>query len=196
MNEMYKNLIISDFKKSIFILKKFLKIERNILKIEHSAKMLSDAFKNGNKVLSCGNGGSHCDAMHFSEELTGCCYEKNRGGYPAIVISDPSHISCVSNDFGYEYIFSRYIEALGKQGDILFAISTSGNSKNIINAINSAHFKEMKTILLTGNDGGKASKITDIEIKVPHFGYSDRIQEIHIKIIHILVKLIEQMIEK
>ncbi|CAA2929439.1 Phosphoheptose isomerase [Arsenophonus endosymbiont of Bemisia tabaci Q2] len=157
--------------------------------------MLSNAFKAGGKVLSCGNGGSHCDAMHFAEELTGR-YRENRRGYPAIAISDVSHLSCVGNDFGYDYVFSRYIEAVGKEGDILFALSTSGNSGNIIKAIAAALAKKMQVITLTGKDGGKMAGTADIEIRVPHFGYADRIQEIHIKVIHILIQLIEKEMVK
>ena len=153
--------------------------------------LLADSFKAGGKVISCGNGGSHCDAMHFAEELTGR-YRENRPGYPAIAISDVSHLSCVSNDFGYEYVFSRYVEAVGREGDVLLGISTSGNSGNIIKAIDAARAKGMKVITLTGKDGGKMAGSADVEIRVPHFGYADRIQEIHIKAIHILIQLIEK----
>ena len=141
-------------------------------------------------MLSCGNGGSHCDAMHFAEELTGR-YRENRPGYPAIAISDVSHLSCVSNDFGYEYVFSRYVEAVGPKGDVLFGLSTSGNSKNVLNAIKAAKEKGMKVIAMTGKDGGQMAGLADIEIRVPHLRYADRTQEIHIKVIHILMMLIE-----
>ncbi|MGB0360647.1 MAG: SIS domain-containing protein, partial [Endozoicomonas sp.] len=110
-----------------------------------------------------GNGGSHCDAMHFAEELTGR-YRENRPGYPAIAISDPSHISCVSNDFGYDFVFSRYVEAVGQQGDVLFGISTSGNSSNILKAVEAARAKGMKVILLSGKDGGKMAGMADVEV--------------------------------
>ena len=163
---------------------------KNILNAIEAAKLLAESFKNGGKVLSCGNGGSHCDAMHFAEELTGR-YRENRPGYPAIAISDVSHLSCVSNDFGYEYVFSRFVEAVGKEGDVLFGLSTSGNSKNILNAIEAAKAKGMKVIAMTGKDGGKMAGLADVEIRVPHFGYADRIQEIHIKVIHILMMLVE-----
>ncbi|MFP3014048.1 MAG: D-sedoheptulose 7-phosphate isomerase [Arsenophonus sp.] len=192
---MYDKFIYAELEESEITLKNFLNNKENIDAIEQSAIVLSDAFKAGSKVLACGNGGSHCDAMHFSEELTGR-YSKNRSGYPAIVISDVGHISCVANDFGYDYVFSRYIEAIGKNGDILFAISTSGNSRNIIKAIESAHSKEMQVIALTGRDGGRISEIVDIEIRVAHFNDPDRIQEVHIKVIHILIKLIEKKMIK
>ncbi|HDL4107754.1 TPA: SIS domain-containing protein, partial [Mannheimia haemolytica] len=121
---------------------------------------------------------------------------ENRPGYPAIAISDVSHLSCVSNDFGYEYVFSRYLEAVGQKGDVLFGLSTSGNSKNVLNAIKVAKEKGMKVIAMTGKDGGQMAGLADVEIRVPHFRYADRIQEIHIKVIHILMMLIEFEMEK
>ena len=188
---MYQDLIRSELNEAAQTLAKFLSDDRHIQSIEDAAKMIADSFKAGGKVLSCGNGGSHCDAMHFAEELTGR-YRDNRPAYPAIAISDPSHLSCVSNDYGYDFVFSRYIEALGNKGDVLLGISTSGNSANIIRAIDAAHAKGMKVIALTGKDGGKMAGTADVEIRVPHFGYADRIQEIHIKSIHILIQLIEK----
>ncbi len=113
--------------------------------------------------------------MHFAEELTGR-YRENRPGYPAIAISDVSHLSCVSNDFGYEYVFSRYVESVGRAGDVLLGISTSGNSGNVIKAIEAARAQGMKVITLTGKDGGKMAGSADVEIRVPHFGYADRIR--------------------
>lgn len=192
---MYQDLIRGELTEAADTLSRFLQDDANIEAIQKAAVLLADSFKAGGKVLSCGNGGSHCDAMHFAEELTGR-YRENRPGYPAIAISDVSHISCVSNDFGYEYVFSRYVEAVGKEGDVLLGISTSGNSGNIIKAISAAREKGMKVITLTGKDGGKMAGSTDIEIRVPHFGYADRIQEIHIKVIHILIQLIEKEMEK
>ncbi|HGJ5874683.1 MAG TPA: D-sedoheptulose 7-phosphate isomerase [Arsenophonus apicola] len=192
---MYQELICAELEEAAFTLKNFLNNKENIEAIEQAAIMLANAFKAGGKVISCGNGGSHCDAMHFAEELTGR-YRENRPGYPAIAISDVSHLSCVGNDFGYDYVFSRYIEAVGKEGDILFALSTSGNSGNIIKAIEVARAKGMQVIILTGKEGGKMAGTADIEIRVPHFGYADRIQEIHIKVIHILIQLIEKEMVK
>ncbi|EPC7660566.1 D-sedoheptulose 7-phosphate isomerase [Vibrio cholerae] len=188
---MYQDLIRSELTEAADVLQKFLSDDHNIAQIEAAAKLIADSFKQGGKVLSCGNGGSHCDAMHFAEELTGR-YRENRPGYPGIAISDPSHLSCVSNDFGYDYVFSRYVEALGAKGDVLFGLSTSGNSGNILKAIEAAKAKGMKTIALTGKDGGKMAGLADVEIRVPHFGYADRIQEVHIKIIHIIIQLIEK----
>ena len=186
-----QTIILKELLQAARVLDDFLKKKENILQIEKSAKLLAHAFFQGNKAISCGNGGSHCDAIHFSEELSGK-FRENRPPLPAIAISDPAYLSCVSNDFGYEYVFSRYIEALGNHGDILLAISTSGNSLNIVNAILTAKKKKMKIITLTGRDGGAIISKSDICINVPYFGYADRIQEMHIKIIHILILLIEE----
>ncbi len=191
---MYQDLIRSELNEAAEVLKKFLSDDHNIAQIEAAAKMIADSFKQDGKVLSCGNGGSHCDAMHFAEELTGR-YRDNRPGYAGIAISDPSHLSCVSNDFGYDFVFSRYVEAVGRKGDVLFGLSTSGNSGNILKAIEAAKAKGMKTVALTGKDGGKMAGLADVEIRVPHFGYADRIQEVHIKIIHIIIQLIEKEME-
>ena len=152
------------------------------------------ALNTGNKIISCGNGGSMCDAMHFAEELSGR-YRENRKALSALSISDPSHISCVANDYGYDHVFSRYVEAVGRQGDILLAISTSGNSTNVINAIKAARENGMKVVGLTGKDGGKMADLCDVEIRAPHSAYADRAQEIHIKVIHSLIDHIERNID-
>jgi D-sedoheptulose 7-phosphate isomerase len=187
------DIISQELNEAQIVLQNFLSNEKNIADIEAAARLMADAIQNGGKILSCGNGGSHCDAMHFAEELSGR-YRENRRALPALAISDVSHISCVSNDFGYEYVFSRFIEGLGNQGDVLLGISTSGNSGNIINAVEAARKKGMKVVILSGKDGGKLADKADVEIRVPHFGYADRIQEIHIKVIHILILLIEKMV--
>ncbi|MBK8290492.1 MAG: D-sedoheptulose 7-phosphate isomerase [Flammeovirgaceae bacterium] len=187
----YTSLIAAELNQAADVLQNFLKDENNLKNIEMAAKAIANSIKLGGKVISCGNGGSHCDAMHFAEELTGR-YRDNRKAMPAICVSDPSHISCVSNDYGYEFVFSRYLEALGNKGDVLLGISTSGNSSNIINAAKTAKEKGMTVIILSGKDGGKLAPLADIELRIPHFGYADRIQEIHIKIIHILILLIEK----
>ncbi|WMQ73987.1 MAG: Phosphoheptose isomerase [Sodalis sp.] len=188
---MHQDLICKELNEALQTLQNFLSDERHIQSIEDAAKLIADTFKAGGKVFSCGNGGSHCDAMHFAEELTGR-YRENRPGYPAVAISDPSYLSCVSNDFGYEQVFSRYVETMGNRGDVLVGISTSGNSVNIIRAIDSARAKWMRVVVMTGKEGGKIAGSADVEIRVPHFGYADRIQEIHIKVIHILILLIEK----
>jgi D-sedoheptulose 7-phosphate isomerase len=187
----YISIISRELNQAAEVLQEFLKNEDNLQRIEEAAKLIANAVLQGGKVISCGNGGSHCDAMHFAEELTGR-YRDNRKAIPAICVSDPSHISCVSNDYGYEFVFSRYLEALGNKGDVLLGISTSGNSPNIIKAAQTAKERGMKVIILSGKDGGKLAPLADVELRVPHFGYADRIQEVHIKIIHILILLIEK----
>ncbi|MFN7486788.1 MAG: D-sedoheptulose 7-phosphate isomerase [Cyclobacteriaceae bacterium] len=189
----FQTIIVTELNEAAALLAKFLSEPAHLLKIEEASMAISNSIKGGGKVISCGNGGSHCDAMHFAEELTGK-YREPRKAIPAICISDPSHISCVSNDYGYEFVFSRYLEALGNKGDVLLGISTSGNSANIIRAAQTAKEKGMKVIILSGKDGGKLAPLADIELRVPHFGYADRIQEIHIKIIHILMLLIEKQL--
>jgi D-sedoheptulose 7-phosphate isomerase len=189
----YKNIIAAELQEAQKVLSDFLSNETTLLKIAAAAELMAESIKSGGKIISCGNGGSHCDAMHFAEELTGR-YRENRAALPAIAISDPSHISCVANDFGYDHVFARYIEGLGQKGDVLLGISTSGNSPSIIKAVEAAKAKGMKTVILSGKDGGKLGNSADIEIRVPHFGYADRIQEVHIKVIHILILLIEKMV--
>ena len=186
---MSKEEIKKHFEEASVVLANF-STEQNFQKIEEAIQVIATALKNGNKVISCGNGGSMCDAMHFAEELSGR-FRNNRKGLAAVSISDPSHISCVANDYGYEFVFSRYVEALGNRGDVLLGISTSGNSENIIKATNSAKVMGMKTIALTGKTGGKLSEIADLEIRAPHSEYADRAQEIHIKVIHALIDGIE-----
>ena len=188
---MYINTIRDELNQAIDVLANFVANDENLKKIQQAAVLIADSFKQGGKVLSCGNGGSHCDAMHFAEELTGR-FRDNRPSYPAIAISDVSHISCVGNDYGFDYIFSRYVEGVGQKGDVLLGISTSGNSANVLKATEVAKQKGMKIITLTGKDGGKMNGLADVDIRVPHFGYADRVQEIHIKVIHILILLIEK----
>ena len=142
--------IADHFSESLEILQKFNKAE-SFEKIFQAGQIMVQSLQSNGKIMSCGNGGSMCDAMHFAEELTGR-YRENRKAIPAVSISDVSHISCVSNDFGYEYIFSRYVEAFGQKGDVLLAISTSGNSKNVLRAIEVAKEKGMHVIGLTGKD--------------------------------------------
>jgi len=158
--------------------------------VNNSAQCMSAQLKLGKKIMSCGNGGSMCDAMHFAEELSGR-YRDNRQAIAAMSISDASHMSCVGNDYGYDFVFSRMVEAIGNEGDVLLAISTSGNSANVIKAAEAAKAKGMKVIALTGKDGGKLAGLADIEIRAPHSNFADRAQEIHIKVIHSLILGIE-----
>ncbi|EJF10303.1 D-sedoheptulose 7-phosphate isomerase [Pontibacter sp. BAB1700] len=186
-------IILQELQEAQQTLNNFIADPNNIAAIEKAANAMADAVAAGGKILSCGNGGSMCDAMHFAEELTGR-YRNNRQAIPAISISDVSHMSCVGNDYGYDHVFSRYIEALGNNGDVLLAISTSGNSSNVLKAAAAAKSKGMTVVGLTGKDGGKLAALCDVEVRVPHQGYADRVQEIHIKVIHILILLIEKRI--
>lgn len=180
-----------NFAEATDVLARFVSDKKNFAAIEKAGRLLVSSFQKGGKVMSCGNGGSMCDAMHFAEELSGR-FRENRKALPAVSISDPSHITCVGNDYGYDFVFSRYVEALGQRGDILLAISTSGNSANVIKAIAAAKKKGMKVIGLTGKDGGKMAPLCDVEIRAPHSRYADRAQEIHIKVIHCLIQFVEE----
>ena len=186
-----KDQILKELNEAKNVIDKFINDDAIINAIEESAKIMTVSIDNGGKIISCGNGGSMCDAMHFAEELTGK-FREERSPIPAVSISDPSHITCVGNDYGFDAIFSRYVESVGNTGDVLLAISTSGKSTNVIRAAEEANRKGIKVVALAGKDGGELSDLCDIEIRVPHFGYSDRIQEIHIKVIHILILLIEK----
>ena len=189
----FKSVIAAELHEASRVLTEFLNDPIALSKIEQASNIIALAVQSGGKVIACGNGGSHCDAMHFAEELTGR-YREDRKAIPAICISDPSHLSCVSNDYGYEFVFSRFLEALGNQGDVLLAISTSGNSPNVLQAAQTAKDKGLDVIALTGKDGGRLASLASVELRVPHFGYADRIQEVHIKIIHILILLIEKQL--
>ncbi len=183
-------MIKENFAEAGKVLQQFLSDDSNVEKIAKAGDLLLTSLRKGGKAISCGNGGSMCDAMHFAEELTGR-FRDDRKAIAAVSISDPSHISCVANDYGFEYVFSRYIEALGNEGDVLLAISTSGNSQNIIRAIEAAKKKKMNVIGLTGKDGGQMARLCDVEIRAPHTKYADRAQEIHIKVIHSLIQYVE-----
>lgn len=178
-------------KEASSILDKFLSQEHNLQAIFDAGRLLTTALKDGHKAISCGNGGSMSDAMHFAEELTGR-FRNDRPGIAAIAISDPSYLSCVANDYGYEHVFSRFVEGMGQKGDVLLAISTSGNSGNVIQAIEAAKLKGMKVIGLTGKDGGGMAGMCDVEIRAPKSEYADHAQEIHIKVIHCLIMAVEK----
>jgi D-sedoheptulose 7-phosphate isomerase len=172
------------------VLHSFIANEQNFVLIEKAIEVFTESLQSGGKIISCGNGGSMCDAMHFAEELTGR-YRENRPGIAAISISDPSHITCVGNDYGFEFVFSRFVESIGKKGDVLLAISTSGNSQNVINAAKAAKAQGMRVVGLTGKNGGALASLCDIEVRAPESDYADRVQEIHIKIIHAMIDGIE-----
>lgn len=164
--------------------------EKNLMAIQSAGDLMVECIKSNHKIISCGNGGSMSDAMHFAEELTGL-FRDLRPAIPALSISDPSHITCAANDFGFENIFSRYIEGIGQPGDVLLAISTSGNSRNVLNAALAAQKINMKIVALTGKEGGALASNCNVEIRAPFSKFSDRTQEIHIKVIHCLIQYIE-----
>jgi D-sedoheptulose 7-phosphate isomerase len=165
--------------------------EAAIHAIGEAGRLIAAAFTGGGRVFSCGNGGSMCDAMHFAEELSGR-YRLDRKALPATAISDPGHLSCVANDYGYEQVFSRYIEAHGRAGDCLLGISTSGTSRNVLLAAESAKAQGVTVIALTGRPDSRLGVLADIDICTPAGRFADRIQELHIKIVHILIELVER----
>jgi D-sedoheptulose 7-phosphate isomerase len=192
-----KDIIKQELQQSHDLLTEFMANDDNITEIANAAEMMIHAIKNGDKIIACGNGGSMSDAIHFASELTGKLRE-DRSPIPAVAISDPGHITCVGNDYGFEEIFARWVKAHGFVGDVLLAISTSGNSENVAQAVAAANSKGMYVVFLSGRDGGLIRPMleaVDVEINVNHYGYSGAIQEIHIKIIHILCLLIEQGIK-
>jgi D-sedoheptulose 7-phosphate isomerase len=187
------DLIRTELTEARSVLDQFLADEANLSRIAQAAELVAASLQQGGKTMTCGNGGSLCDAQHFAEELSGR-YRQDRRALAAIALTEASHMTCVANDFGFEFVFSRFVEALGRPGDVLLAISTSGNSPNILRAAEAARALGIKVISLTGKDGGKLASLSDVEIRVPHFGFADRIQEVHIKVIHIMIMLIEKLV--
>lgn len=183
--------LIDSYKTELVLLENFIKEEEKRKETEKVAKALAEVFNNGNKVLICGNGGSNCDALHFAEEFTGR-FRRDRRALPAIAISESSHITCVGNDYGFDYVFSRGVEAYGKSGDMFIGISTSGNSGNVIKAVEAAKKIGMKTCVLLGKDGGKLKGMCDYEFIIPG-KTSDRVQEIHMMILHIIIEGVERI---
>jgi D-sedoheptulose 7-phosphate isomerase len=179
------------FAEAAAVLQRFAADARNLEAVQRAAETMVAALKNSGKVISCGNGGSMCDAMHFAEELTGR-FRDDRAPIAAVSISDPSHLTCVGNDHGFEQVFARFVQAHGKPGDVLLAISTSGNSANVLRAAEVAKQQGMEVVGLTGKNGGKLAPLCDVEVRVPHEGYADRVQEIHIKVIHALIDHVER----
>ena len=165
--------------------------EEALKQVEKAGVLLAECFKNKGHVYSCGNGGSMCDAMHFAEELSGR-FRKDRPALGAIAMGDGAHITCSGNDFGFDYIFSRFVEAQGRSGDVLVGISTSGRSKNVIEAAKKAKELGLKVIILTGKPDSELGKLADVEICTPGGKFADRVQELHIKVIHILIELVER----
>lgn len=170
-----------------------LKQEAALSFIEKTAKLLADTFQAGNKLLVCGNGGSLCDAMHFAEELTGY-YRMKRRAFPAIALSEPGHLTCVGNDVGYEQVFARGVEAYGQPGDLLAVLTTSGNSRNLLLAVDTARARGLKTIAFLGKQGGALKGRADLEWIVSGFPWSDRVQEAHMTAIHIIIEQMETLL--
>jgi D-sedoheptulose 7-phosphate isomerase len=185
------DMISQVFAEAADTLRQFIKNPVNFERIAEATAIMAESIRQGGKIISCGNGGSMCDAMHFAEELSGR-FRDDRAPIAALSVSDASHLSCVANDYGYEHVFSRAVQALGRRGDTLLAISTSGNSANVVAAARMAKTLHMQVIGLTGKDGGLLAGLCDVEIRAPHTAYADRVQEIHIKVIHCLIQGIEQ----
>ena len=186
------DVVLTNLKQSKLALEQLLASPETLTNIAAAAEVIGKSFEAGGRVFSCGNGGSMCDAMHFAEELSGR-YRNDRRALPAVSISDPSHISCVGNDYGYDFIFSRYLEAHARKGDVLLGISTSGKSANVIKAAEYAKANGIHVITLTGKAESVLGKLADVDvITLGTSGYADRVQELHIKVIHIVIELVER----
>ena len=189
---MLKDNIRNSYLTAFETVKNFVEKNENIEKTAEVAEALAEAYKNGKKSLIAGNGGSNCDAMHFAEEFTGR-FRKDRRALPSLSISDSSHITCVGNDYGFNFIFAKGVEAFGQEGDFFFGISTSGNSQNVIEAIKVAKEKGLKTVGILGKDGGKLKGVCDYEFIVQG-ETTDRIQEVHMMILHIISEGVERIL--
>ncbi len=183
--------IRASFDEALATLQAFLAAPDSMTQVQRFARAAAETLRRGGLLMSCGNGGSMCDAMHFAEEWTGR-FRGNRAALAAVAFSDPSQLTCIANDFGFDEVFARQVEALGKPGDLLVLMSTSGNSPNCIRAIEAAKRKGVATVALLGKGGGKMLALVDIPIVVPLAQTSDRIQEIHIKILHIAIEAVER----
>lgn len=156
------------------------------------AQAMAACFTTGNKVIIAGNGGSLCDASHFAEELTGF-FRRKRRALPAIALSEPGHITCIGNDIGFDWIFSRGVEAYGCPNDIFIGLTTSGKSPNIIQAFKTAQALGLRTVAFLGKDGGELKGVADFELIIEGFKTSDRIQEAHMAAIHLIIEVIEDI---
>jgi D-sedoheptulose 7-phosphate isomerase len=187
------NLIENSLNEAKNVMERYLSNPDTVKNIDAVSNLMAESIRNGGKVITCGNGGSCCDAAHFAEELTGR-YRRNRRPLPAICINDPSHITCTANDFGFEDIFVRSVEALGKPGDVLLAFSTSGNSENVVRAAEAAKRIGMKVVGMSRKSQSKLADLSDVLIAVEHDGYADRIQEMHIMSVHIIIENLENLL--
>ncbi len=187
-----KDLILKEVESAISAINA-LKQEKAVTFIYEVAHMIANAYRNQKKIIIAGNGGSLCDGMHFAEELTGQ-FRQKRKALPAISLSDPGFLSCTANDFGYEYVFSRGVEAYGNKDDIFIALTTSGNSKNLIQAVSTAKEIGLNTVAFLGKSGGLIKGMCDKEWIVEGFSTSDRIQEVHMGAIHIIIQMVEELL--
>lgn len=188
------SLIEHSLQEHFSVADKFVNNPETAAAIEKAARLIAESIKAGGKVLTCGNGGSLCDATHFAEELTGR-FRDSRGPLPAMALNDPAHITCTTNDYSFEEIFARYVDALGRPGDILCGFSTSGTSANVVKAARKAREKGMKVIGFTKAGETPLAGLSDALIAVPHSGYSDRIQEMHITAVHIIIEAVEALVK-
>ena len=191
---MLSGLIEHSLEQARLELDEFIADPQTIPAIERMASIMADSLRAGGKIISCGNGGSLCDATHFAEELSGR-FRKDRKPLPAMSINDPAYLTCTGNDYSFEDVFGRWVEAFGNSGDVLLAISTSGNSVNILKAVEAARAKGMKVAVLTSKKGSRLAQLSDVAVAAPDSQFSDRVQEIHIKVIHILIEAIERLLE-
>ena len=188
---MTQTIIRSSLDEALDELTRFLADPQTLPAIGQGVEILAEALQSGHKVMSCGNGGSLCDATHFAEELTGR-FRKSRRPLPAMSVNDPAYFTCVGNDYSFDVIFQRWVESFGRPGDVLVAISTSGTSSNVLKAVEAARGLGMKVIALTSVRGKPLADAADVAIKAPDAPHSDRIQEIHIKVIHIMIEALEK----
>ncbi len=187
-----KNRILQSVKESIAAVSQL--TQPHVIEFIHQfAELIVETHRRGNKILIAGNGGSLCDAAHFAEELTGY-FRKPREALPAIALTEPGHLTCVGNDVGFDQIFSRSIEALGKPGDLFIALTTSGNSPNLVRAVQMARQLGLKTVAFLGKGGGRLKGVTDLELIIENFTTSDRIQEAHMTALHIAVEQVEHLL--
>lgn len=185
------DVVRASFDEALATLREFLASPTGLPAVDAFVEAAARTLESGGKLMACGNGGSMCDAMHFVEEWTGR-FRRDRDALPAVAFSDPSQLTCIANDFGFDEVFARQVQAVGREGDLLVAISTSGNSPNVIRAVEEARKQGITTIGLLGKGGGKLAGMVDVSIVVPRAETSDRIQEVHIKVLHIAIEAVER----
>lgn len=185
------DVVRASFDEALSTLQAFLASPQGLPSVDAFVAAAARTLESGGKLMACGNGGSMCDAMHFVEEWTGR-FRRDRDALPAVAFSDPSQLTCIANDFGFDEVFARQVQAVGRKGDLLVAISTSGNSPNVIRAVEEARKLGIATVGLLGKGGGKLAPMVDVSIVVPRAETSDRIQEVHIKVLHIAIEAVER----